>query len=92
MWPTAPSESSPGGHCRWLASLELCASLTCAVSEDGESAKAAARPGYVLPPLHPRKLVGRHDVAYSDVEPVNGDTPLGRRTFAAPSPPRPPSR
>jgi 5,10-methylenetetrahydromethanopterin reductase len=51
--------------------LELCASLTCAVSEDGESARAAARTkaAFHLPSMPPR-LVERHGVAYAEVEPI----------------------
>jgi alkanesulfonate monooxygenase SsuD/methylene tetrahydromethanopterin reductase-like flavin-dependent oxidoreductase (luciferase family) len=51
--------------------LELCASLTCAVSEDGDSAKVAARTkaAFYLPSMPP-KLVERHGVPYSEVEPV----------------------
>jgi 5,10-methylenetetrahydromethanopterin reductase len=51
--------------------LELCASLTCAVSEDGESAKAAARAkaAFYLPSMPP-KLVERHGVPYAEVEPI----------------------
>jgi 5,10-methylenetetrahydromethanopterin reductase len=51
--------------------LELCASLTCAVSEDGESARVAARTkaAFYLPSMPP-KLVERHGVPYSDVEPI----------------------
>ena len=54
----------------WRA-LELCASLTCAVSEDGESAKAAARlkAAFYLPSMPP-KLVERHGVSYAEVEPI----------------------
>ena len=51
--------------------LELCASLTCAVSEDGESAKAAARAkaAFYLPSMPPT-LVERHGVSYAEVEPI----------------------
>jgi len=54
----------------WRA-LEICASLTCAVSEDRESARAAARAkaAFYLPSMPP-KLVERHGVAYTDVEPI----------------------
>ena len=54
----------------WRA-LEICASLTCAVSEDRESARAAARAkaAFYLPSMPP-KLVERHGVAYADVEPI----------------------
>jgi 5,10-methylenetetrahydromethanopterin reductase len=51
--------------------LELCASLTCAVSEDGTAARTAARlkAAFYLPSM-PRALVERHDVSYADIEPV----------------------
>jgi alkanesulfonate monooxygenase SsuD/methylene tetrahydromethanopterin reductase-like flavin-dependent oxidoreductase (luciferase family) len=51
--------------------LELCASLTCAISEDGESAKTAARAkaAFYLPSMPP-SLVERHGVSYGDVEPI----------------------
>jgi 5,10-methylenetetrahydromethanopterin reductase len=51
--------------------LELCASLTCAVSEDGESARAAARTkaAFYLPSMPPG-LVERHGVSYAEVEPI----------------------
>ena len=51
--------------------LELCASLTCAVSEDGGSAKIAARAkaAFYLPSMPPR-LVERHGVSYADVKPI----------------------
>ena len=51
--------------------LELCASLTCAVSEDRESAKAAARAkaAFYMPSMPP-KLVERHGVSYAEVEPI----------------------
>jgi 5,10-methylenetetrahydromethanopterin reductase len=51
--------------------LELCASLTCAVSEDGESARIAARTkaAFYLPSMPPG-LIERHDVSYADVEPI----------------------
>jgi 5,10-methylenetetrahydromethanopterin reductase len=51
--------------------LELCASLTCAVSEDGKSAKIAARTkaAFYLPSMPPG-LVERHGVPYAEVEPI----------------------
>jgi alkanesulfonate monooxygenase SsuD/methylene tetrahydromethanopterin reductase-like flavin-dependent oxidoreductase (luciferase family) len=51
--------------------LELAASLTCAVSEHRESAKAAARAkaAFYLPSMPP-KLVERHGVSYAEVEPI----------------------
>ena len=51
--------------------LELAASLTCAVSDDRESARAAARAkaAFYLPSM-PRKLVERHGVSYAEVEPI----------------------
>ena len=54
----------------WRA-LELAASLTCAVSEDRESAKLAARAkaAFYLPSMPP-KLVERHGVSYAEVEPI----------------------
>jgi alkanesulfonate monooxygenase SsuD/methylene tetrahydromethanopterin reductase-like flavin-dependent oxidoreductase (luciferase family) len=54
----------------WRA-LELAASLTCAVSEDSESAKVAARAkaAFYLPSMPP-KLVERHGVSYAEVEPI----------------------
>jgi len=54
----------------WRA-LEICASLTCAVSKDRKSARAAARTkaAFYLPSMPP-KLVERHGVAYADVEPI----------------------
>src|SRR5262249_26457978 len=53
-------------------SLELCASLTSAISEDGESARTAARikAAFYLPSM-PRRLVERHGVPFSEVEPIN---------------------
>lgn len=53
------------------AGLEICASLTSAVSEDGEAARAAARvkAAFYLPSMPP-KLVERHGVSYADVQPV----------------------
>jgi len=54
----------------WRA-LDLCASLTCAVSEDGDSAKVAARTkaAFYLPSMPPA-LVERHGVPWSEVEPI----------------------
>ena len=51
--------------------LEICASLTSAVSEDGESAKTAARvkAAFYLPSMPP-KLVERHGVPFSEVQPI----------------------
>jgi 5,10-methylenetetrahydromethanopterin reductase len=51
--------------------LELCASLTCAVSEDGESARIAARTkaAFYLPSMPP-SLIERHGVAFAEVEPI----------------------
>jgi 5,10-methylenetetrahydromethanopterin reductase len=51
--------------------LEICASLTCAVSEDGESAKVAARTkaAFYLPSMPP-SLVERHGVPFGEVEPI----------------------
>jgi len=53
-------------------SLEVCASLTSAISEDGESARTAARikAAFYLPSM-PRRLVERHGVPFSEVEPIN---------------------
>jgi 5,10-methylenetetrahydromethanopterin reductase len=55
----------------WRA-LELCASLTSAVSEDGESARIAARTkaAFYLPSM-PRGLIERHGVPFSEVAPIN---------------------
>ena len=52
--------------------LEVCASLTSAVSEDGESARTAARvkAAFYLPSMPPA-LIERHGVAYSEVEPIS---------------------
>jgi 5,10-methylenetetrahydromethanopterin reductase len=52
--------------------LELCASLTSAVSEDGESARVAARikAAFYLPSM-PRRLVERHGVSFEEVKPIN---------------------
>jgi alkanesulfonate monooxygenase SsuD/methylene tetrahydromethanopterin reductase-like flavin-dependent oxidoreductase (luciferase family) len=51
--------------------LELCASLTAAVSEDGESARAAARfkAAFYLPSMPPG-LIERHGVPYAEVQPI----------------------
>jgi 5,10-methylenetetrahydromethanopterin reductase len=51
--------------------LELAASLTCAVSEDGESARLAARTkaAFYLPSMPPG-LVERHGVPYTEIEPI----------------------
>lgn len=51
--------------------LEFCASLTSAVSEDGASARAAARvkAAFYLPSMPP-KLVERHGVPYEEVKPI----------------------
>lgn len=51
--------------------LEICASLTCAVSDDGEAARIAARTkaAFYLPSMPP-KLVERHGVAYSEITPI----------------------
>ena len=56
---------------RDLADLELCASLTSAVSEDGESARRAARvkAAFYLPSMPP-KLVERHGVPFAEVQPI----------------------
>jgi alkanesulfonate monooxygenase SsuD/methylene tetrahydromethanopterin reductase-like flavin-dependent oxidoreductase (luciferase family) len=53
-------------------SLELCASLTSAISEDGESARIAARTkaAFYLPSM-PRPLIERHGVSFTEVEPIN---------------------
>jgi 5,10-methylenetetrahydromethanopterin reductase len=53
-------------------SLELCASLTSAISEDGESARTAARikAAFYIPSM-PRRLVERHGVPFGEVEPIN---------------------
>ena len=51
--------------------LELAASLTCAVSEDGESARRAARTkaAFYLPSMPPG-LIERHGVPFAEVEPI----------------------
>ena len=51
--------------------VEVYASLTSAVSEDGDSARAAARvkAAFYLPSMPP-KLVERHGVSYDDVKPI----------------------
>jgi 5,10-methylenetetrahydromethanopterin reductase len=53
-------------------SLELCASLTSAISEDGESARIAARTkaAFYLPSM-PRPLIERHGVPFTEVQPIN---------------------
>lgn len=53
-------------------SLELCASLTSAISEDGESARIAARTkaAFYLSSM-PRALIERHGVPFAEVEPIN---------------------
>ena len=53
-------------------SLEICASLTSAVSEDGDAAREAARikAAFYIPSM-PRNLIERHGVDYADVEPIN---------------------
>jgi 5,10-methylenetetrahydromethanopterin reductase len=50
---------------------ELCASLTSAVSEDGASARTAARvkAAFYIPSMPP-KLVERHGVSYEQVRPI----------------------
>jgi alkanesulfonate monooxygenase SsuD/methylene tetrahydromethanopterin reductase-like flavin-dependent oxidoreductase (luciferase family) len=51
--------------------LELCASLTSAVSEDGESARTAARvkAAFYLPSMPPG-LIERHGVPSAEVQPI----------------------
>jgi 5,10-methylenetetrahydromethanopterin reductase len=57
---------------RDLGELDLCASLTAAVADDGEAARRAARlkAAFYLPSM-PRALIERHGVPFSDVEPIN---------------------
>jgi 5,10-methylenetetrahydromethanopterin reductase len=57
---------------RDLADLDLCASVTAAVANDGEAARRAARlkAAFYLPSMPPA-LVERHGVPFSTVEPIN---------------------
>lgn len=57
---------------RDVASLDLCASLTVAVADDGEAARRAARlkAAFYLPSMPPA-LIERHGVPFSAVEPIN---------------------
>lgn len=57
---------------RDLADLDLCASVTAAVANDGEAARRAARlkAAFYLPSMPPA-LVERHGVPFSAVEPIN---------------------
>jgi 5,10-methylenetetrahydromethanopterin reductase len=57
---------------RDLADLDLCASVTAAVADDGEAARRAARlkAAFYLPSMPPA-LVERHGVPFSTVQPIN---------------------
>lgn len=57
---------------RDLADLDLCASVTAAVANDGEAARRAARlkAAFYLPSMPPA-LVERHGVPFSAIEPIN---------------------
>jgi 5,10-methylenetetrahydromethanopterin reductase len=57
---------------RDLADLDLCASVTAAVANDGEAARRVARlkAAFYLPSMPPA-LVERHGVPFSTVEPIN---------------------
>ena len=57
---------------RDLADLDVCASITCAVGDDGEAARRAARlkAAFYLPSMPPA-LVERHGIPFSTIEPIN---------------------
>ena len=57
---------------RDLADLDVCASVTCAVADDGEAARRAARlkAAFYLPSMPPA-LVERHGIPFSTIEPIN---------------------
>lgn len=57
---------------RDVAQLDLCASLTCAVADDADAARRAARlkAAFYLPSMPP-PLIERHGVPFSEVEPIN---------------------
>jgi 5,10-methylenetetrahydromethanopterin reductase len=52
--------------------LEMCASVTAAVAEDGDAARRAARlkAAFYLPSM-PRRLLERHGIEFAEVEPIN---------------------
>lgn len=54
------------------ADLETCASVTCAVAEDGRAARRAARlkAAFYLPSMPPA-LIERHGIPFDAVEPIN---------------------
>jgi 5,10-methylenetetrahydromethanopterin reductase len=57
---------------RDLSELDLCASLTCAVADDADAARRAARlkASFYLPSMPP-PLIERHGVPFSEIEPIN---------------------
>jgi 5,10-methylenetetrahydromethanopterin reductase len=57
---------------RDLTALDLCVSLTCAVADDGDAAKQAARlkAAFYLPSMPPA-LIERHGVPFAEIEPIS---------------------
>ncbi len=57
---------------RDVGELEICASVTCAVAEDGDAARRAARlkAAFYLPSMPPA-LLERHGIPREEIEPIN---------------------